>query len=217
MTYPDDALFGRLTLIRCPDCNEATLVTVLDNASRLKGWLKQASFNGYRTSAENRDGYNAALNLATRSCGWVALWGDNGVGKTHLLAATVNHCIARRVAGLYYTLPDLLDTLRAGFSDDSYAARMDRLQTVRVLAIDEIADCQRTNMTDWALEKMFQLLDSRYREIETKATIFASNLSPAVFTEEMHYLASRMSDDRGKIVLVGGGDVRPIRGEVRNG
>ncbi len=202
---PGHSKFG--ALIPCPDCHDANLSQRLAQASQLTGWLKRATLAGYRGNNGNTAALQAAVSFAQTPVGWLTLWGSYGPGKTHLLAAVVNHCAVNRVAACYYTLPDLLDKLREGYADDGFTGLYDRLVNVPVLAIDEV---DKVRLTDWAIEKIYQLVDARYRDLDTRGTLYAMNVDPDPGDSEMGYLYSRMRDRRCRVVEVAGGDARRI-------
>lgn len=202
---PGHPKFGQL--IPCPDCRDGTLSLRLQEASQLTGWLKDAGFGNYQRHNGNRAAWEAARSVAGNPRGWLTLWGSYGPGKTHLLAATVNACTQHRIAAIYYTLPDLLDKLRGSYGVDGFSGLFDKLVAVRVLALDEV---DKVRLTDWAIEKVYQLIDARYRELDRLATLFAMNIEPDPSEDVMGYLFSRMHDHRNQVVEVGGGDARPV-------
>ncbi len=173
----------------------------------MKGWLTDAGFDDYKRHKNNRAAWDAARSIAANPKGWLTLWGTYGPGKTHLLAATVNACTKHRIAAIYYTLPDLLDKLRGSYGVDGFSGLFDRLVAVRVLALDEV---DKVRLTDWAIEKVYQLIDARYRELDRLATLFAMNIEPDPSEDVMGYLFSRMHDYRNQVIEVGGGDARPM-------
>lgn len=205
---PGHPKFG--SLVKCPDCHESTLCERLAKLSQLRGWLKTSTLQGYKSNNGNTDALRASVSFAKNPIGWLTLWGTYGPGKTHLLAGVVNHCTASRVAAVYYTLPDLLDKLRDSYGEDSFSTLFDQLVAVPVLALDEV---DKARLTDWALEKVYQLVDARYRDLETKGSIFAMNLKPEPGDEAMGYLYSRMHDRRCQVIEVAGGDARPVKFE----
>ena len=194
-------------LIPCPDCHDGNLAVRLTGASQLKGWLRDATLNTYRTNRHNRAAFDATKAFVERRAGWLTLWGGYGTGKTHLLAAAVNLSTNNRVAAVYYTLPDLLDAMRAAYQDDSFDNLFSRLVRLPILALDEL---DKVRLTDWAREKLYQLFDARYRDLERLGTICATNTKPDPADTDMGYLYSRMTDRRSTIVEIGGGDVRPV-------
>lgn len=205
---PGHPKFG--ALVSCPDCHEATLSERLAASSQLTGWLKGVTLDSYRANNGNTDALRASVSFAKKPIGWLTLWGSYGPGKTHLMAAIVNHCTRNRLAGVYYTLPDLLDKLRDSYGADGFSALFDRLVKVPLLALDEV---DKARLTDWAQEKIYQLIDARYRDLDTRGTLFALNVQPEPTDEAIGYLFSRMHDRRNQVIEVAGGDVRPVEVE----
>ena len=103
--------------------------------------------------------------------------------------------------------------MREKFGDNAANAAETLIQdfrSVRVLAIDEI---DRVNMTPWATETMFRLLNGRYSAQDRMLTILATNKAPAELPEQLQYLSSRMQE--GIVVEISGVDVRPGVGALK--
>ena len=122
---------------------------------------------------------------------WILLSGSDGAGKTHLAVAAA---VARQEAGdevFFASVADLLDHLRAAFAPDSPITHDDllwRIKTVNLLVLDDMG-AERTS--DFAEEKLFQILDYRYAEqlpaiITTSHLDVTKQLRPRIF--------SRLSD-----------------------
>jgi DNA replication protein DnaC len=93
---------------------------------------------------------------------WLVLRGPYGVGKTHLAAAIANKVQQRGEAVRFEVVADLLDHLRGTFqpgSSVSFDQRFSELRRVRLLVLDDLGSHSSTN---WAQEKLFQLLNHRY-------------------------------------------------------
>jgi DNA replication protein DnaC len=202
---PSHEDFGRL--IPCPTCHARKTASRLVESSQLGGWLARASFGNYEVGEGNTDGYNAAWRFANKPVGWLTLWGSYGVGKTHLLASVANYLIERQIAVLYFTLPDLMDVLRRAIGDGDFDGTFYRAVNVPVLLVDEV---DKINKTDWTVEKVYELVDARYRALDSKGTAFAMNVEPKVTGDAWDYLYSRMRDRRNEVVKVGGGDMRGV-------
>jgi len=199
--------FGKLT--PCPTCHAPKLSSHLRSISQLDGWLGDASFDNFQLCAENCKAYEAALGFADKPIGWLTLWGTYGPGKTHLLAAITNRLTVEGRGAIYYTLPDLMDALRDSYKDD-FSGTFHRVANVPVLLIDEV---DKINPTLWAMEKVYQLFDARYRGLAQFGTVFAMNARPEIANDDTDYLISRMFDRRFAVVEVGGGDMRPVEVE----
>ncbi len=104
---------------------------------------------------------------------WLVLYGTKGWGKTHLAVAVVNTRIEEPEAGpipKFVSVPGLLNNLRQGFDDNSYADRLQSYFDAPMLILDDLGT---ENATSWAIEQLFMIVDFRYgRE---KATVITTN------------------------------------------
>lgn len=106
--------------------------------------------------------FNGAHNYAQQPDGWLLLEGPYGCGKTHLAAAVGHYRLERGDAVLFITTPDLLDHLRSAFSprsETTYDELFERVRETDVLILDDLGV---ENPSEWAKEKLFQLLNHRY-------------------------------------------------------
>jgi DNA replication protein DnaC len=104
---------------------------------------------------------------------WIVLEGSYGTGKTHLAAAIGNECLKRGEVVLFMTTPDLLDHLRSTYapnSDTGYDELFDRVRNAQMLILDDLGT---ENPSEWAKEKLFQLLNHRYSH--RLATVITTN------------------------------------------
>lgn len=158
--------------------------------------LKEASLLGERyknVSFENTDVYNEKYELIFRRCQkycevapqvlnrgvGIYLYGDTGVGKSHLTA-----CMANKLMDNYYTV------LFTNFSEISKKIRstygkrgggelefMERLADIDFLFIDDFGTEKVTKEDQdlWLQEKVFEVVNKRYNN--NKPIIFTSNYS----------------------------------------
>lgn len=112
--------------------------------------------------ASLRMAFNTAQQFAAQLEGWLLLEGPYGCGKTHLAAAIGNERLSRGDLVLFITVPDLLDHLRSTYGPSSevgYDEMFDRIRAAQLLILDDLG---AENPSQWAGEKLFQLLNYRY-------------------------------------------------------
>lgn len=133
------------------------------------------------------------------------LFGDPGVGKTHIAIATLQVYLDRG-SGLFYTMPQLAGQLRSLVKDDeALSALIDKAKTVGLLVIDDMG---AEKWTEYIGERMFELLNDRY--VNQRLTIITSNLS-------LDDLADKMTDQGPRLAsrIKGMCDVRLVTGYDR--
>lgn len=205
--------------MRCPTCMSGQVPGYLRRASGLSGWQAKATFGNYIETSTRTDQLQAAKDAVAQGFGWLTYWGGAGRGKTYLLAAIVNECLAARKPAVYVTAGQLLDHLREAYNPKvglGYSDAFNHWRECQVLAIDE-ADV--FHQTSWAEDKYRQLLDYRYNLAcnGESITVFAANPQPGgpEWPEELDWLASRMH--QFKVIEAQGGDIRPQLGKNAQG
>lgn len=155
-------------------------------------------------------GMQAVKDVLSRGCGWVTLWGGNGLAKSKLLKIAVASSLRANKRAAYVRMAEIMDNLRDAFRDGSpdgeSARRLNYWSEIPILAIDEIT---RENSTDWSEERKFLIMDRRYENacLGKSITILASQYNPADFAD---YFYSRIHDGRFSLVHLVGEDVRPL-------
>jgi chromosomal replication initiation ATPase DnaA len=141
---------------------------------------------------------------------WVFYSKAFGTGKTGILVAIVNACLDRGVPALYQSVPSMLDRLRSAYENESYEDLLETLKTIPVLALDEF---HRFKNTEWAQEKIFQIVDDRYMKWSSRLTLVATNNEMDCAEDDP--IVSRFRDSqRSHLIAVSGGDLRPIAKEI---
>ncbi|MCC6616992.1 MAG: ATP-binding protein [Anaerolineae bacterium] len=175
--HPD---FGKL--FRCPRNHGAVDEERLETLRKVGnlGVFADKSFENFtfdlpylngQQRASLRAAFEVAQAYARDPRGWLVLEGTYGCGKTHLAAAVANTRLNLDETVLLVTAPDLLDHLRTTYGPSSevgYDEMFDRLRNVPMLVLDDLGV---ENPSQWAQEKLFQLLNYRYnRQLPTIIT-----------------------------------------------
>lgn len=95
----------------------------------------------------------------------IALLGQPGSGKTHLLTAIANYLMVnKQVSVLYFPYVEGFDDLKDDF--EILEEKMNRMKKTDVLFIDDlfkpVGRSRRPRATEWQVEKMYALINYRY-------------------------------------------------------
>ena len=107
---------------------------------------------------------------------WLVLTGPAGSGRTRLAAELANRRLQQGRPALYFVAADLLDRLRAAYRRDAemtYPTLFEHAREAHFLIID---DLDMANPTEWAREKLFQLLNHR-RNAGLRTVLIAAHRS----------------------------------------
>lgn len=111
--------------------------------------------------------------------------GGSGVGKTFLACAAGLELIARGKRVKFASMLGILDEIKAGFRDET-----DPLPAYKRAPILILDDLGKGAQTDFALERLFALID--YRSAEMKPTIVTTQYMPSE-------LISRLASGKGDV------------------
>lgn len=212
-------LFGKA--IPCPTCEVPRLRRVrAERLRRLSGVpedLSRYTFANFyadraRCSAQGRKDMQAIVEDVARYAehpdGWLVLHGTFGSGKTHLAYAVVGRALEAGRGVYYASLPELLDTLKAGFEDDArmgYEERMRVMVETELLVLDDLGAQARTA---WSDEKLFEIVNYRYTRRLSLVVTTNLNLTDGGCPLEPRVL-SRLNDVRlSRVLLLPAGDYR---------
>lgn len=180
-----------------------------------------------RPNGKNREVLDAAKEMIREPRGWwLYLYGKAGNAKSDVLLAVTNETnAAGKGPALYVEFTRLLNWITEANSEKDYRskflagghgqeggmpesmgyiARLDRITSFPVIAIDEF---DKARMTDFREEFLFEFLSARWRQAvagET-ATLFASQTAPIDWPDPIR---SRIEDGRFKVVHNLAGDAR---------
>ncbi len=148
------------------------------------------------------DAKRRAQAYADEAQGWIVFSGPVGCGKTHLAAAIANQRLEQcGELAIFLTAPDLLDALRGALDqrgDNSFDDYFYRIRTAPLLVLDDLGV---ENPTNWAKEKLFQLLN--HRHADSRPTVITTNTD---ISELDPRIGSRMA--QGTVVNINAPDYR---------
>ena len=143
---------------------EMRRVEELRRLSLMDAKLRVADFSTYKVDSENEKAFKIANNyvnnfekMFTENQG-ILFYGKVGTGKSYTAAAIANELINRKKSVIMTSFIKLLQDMGNFNSDDGQY--INQLNSVRLLIIDDLG-AERS--TDFALEKVYNIVDSRYR------------------------------------------------------
>jgi len=203
----NDPRFGQIVPCACKakELEEKRNRALLERSNL--GALQSRTFASFFPQENQKLAYTRATEFAERPDGWLVLLGGVGTGKTHLAAAIGNRRLELGEPAIFIVVPDLLDHLRATFSPSNDTSFDDLFESVKTAPLLILDDLGTQTTTQWATEKLFQILNYRY--MNRLATVVTSNVP----LEELgDRLASRMADPELSIpVSIAGPDLRTGR------
>ena len=154
---------------------------------------RDVSFDSFRKTNDNAYNLKLCLRYANHFDEMLAknqgllFYGGVGTGKTFAAACIANHLLNQRIPVIMTSFVKLLESMQ-GFSEDD-SALIARLNRAKLLIIDDLG-AERS--TDYALEKVYDIVDSRYRA--KLPIILTTNLSMTELKESTDIRYTRIYD-----------------------
>lgn len=121
--------------------------------------------------------------------GWLTLFGNTGVGKTHLAIAIANTQLDMGNAVFFAFVPELLDYFRYTFDPRNRVTMESVLEGVKNTPLLILDDLGQEHSSPWAEEKLYQIFVHRHNNrLPTVVT------SMADFTQQTGPIGSRIQD-----------------------
>jgi DNA replication protein DnaC len=161
---------------------ELARIAKLKESSLMSSKLKDASFAAYTQRPENAKAYKIARNYCDKFYGTesepgmyernqgLLFYGPVGTGKSYTAACIANNLLNRGISVVMTSFVKILQAIQSGRMDESEYIHI--LNTARLLIIDDLGTERNT---DYALEKVYNIIDSRVRE--DKPLILTTNLT----------------------------------------
>ncbi len=171
----------------------------MERVDRLKkASLMDEKFRGARFSEFQVTKYNARnLKLCQRYVSGfdemmeknqgLIFWGDVGTGKSYAAACIANELLSKGIPVVMTSLVKILEIVQSG--DEKESNIISRLNSARLVIFDDLG-AERN--TDYALEKIYNIIDSRYRS--KKPMLLTTNLTIDEMKQETDRRYSRIYD-----------------------
>ena len=130
-----------------------------------------ANDKGYNPEISKAREYVAQWSEMKKSCIGLLLWGDVGTGKTFIAACIANALIEQGVPVLMTNFSKILNQLSAMFNED----RNKYIESMNGYSLLIIDDLGIERNSEFSLEQVFNVIDSRYRS--KKPLIVTTNLT----------------------------------------
>ncbi len=195
--------------------------------------LKFLSLLGERykfvTFENSKIGINPSFDIAFRRCkkyceiyektvkkGYgIYLFGDKGVGKTHITACMANYLLSRCVPVLFTNLFEISKAVKSTFNRESSETEqilIEKFSNIDILFFDDLGTeiFTKSSGETWLQGLLFDLINKRYNN--QKATIFSSNYSLNSLINErgiMEKTVDRISEmTNGAVMKITGSSLR---------
>ena len=124
-------------------------------------------FDNFEPNNSNQKVFNNLKNYSEKLLNGIEkkgliLVGNNGIGKTHLACSIANKLIENGTPVIYGTLINLLAELRNSYDTDNNISEMEIIKLYENVDLLIIDDLGKEKPSEWGLEKLFTIINSRY-------------------------------------------------------
>lgn len=222
-------------MCECEEKQEQIAKEKLENLDKMRKIekLKLLSLIGERykavTFSNSKTGINSSFDTAFNRCKkycelyektvkngcGIYLFGNKGVGKTHLTACMANFLLSKCVPVLFTNLFEISKAVKSTFNRESSQTEqilIQKFSNIDVLFFDDLGTeiFTKTSGETWLQGLLFDLINKRYNN--QKATIFSSNYSLNSLINErgiMEKTVDRISEmTSGAVIKIVGGSLR---------
>ncbi len=139
-------------------------ITRLKELSLMDAKFKNAVFENFKTNKENERNlqlckrYATAFDKMLEKAQGLLMWGDVGTGKSFAAACIANYLLEHKVPVVMTSFVKILEIIDKDRNEES--AIIARLDRAKLVIFDDLGT---ERSTDYAIEKVYNIIDSRYR------------------------------------------------------
>ena len=165
----------------------------LRNASLLDEKLRGATFDAFKVTKYNERNLKLCRRYAMKFDQMVEkdqgliFWGSVGTGKSFAAACIANYLLERKVPVVMTSFVELLEVFQSGRDEET--SILNRLGYAKLVIFDDLG---AERGTDYALEKVYNIVDSRYRK--SLPMILTTNLTIEEMKSEVDMRYRRIYD-----------------------
>ena len=165
----------------------------LRNASLLDEKLRGATFDAFKLTKYNERNLKLCRRYAMKFDQMVEkdqgliFWGSVGTGKSFAAACIANYLLERKVPVVMTSFVKLLEVFQSGRAEET--SILNRLGYAKLVIFDDLG---AERGTDYALEKVYNIVDSRYRK--SLPMILTTNLTIEEMKSEVDMRYRRIYD-----------------------
>lgn len=162
-------------------------------SSLMDAKLKAARLNGYQIDGDNQKIYNLAEKYVRRfdemyeKKQGLLFWGTVGTGKSYTAACIANELLDQMIPVVMTSFVKILQNIQGNLDEEEKI--MAGLNVAKLLIIDDLG-AERS--TDYALEKVYNIIDSRY--LSGKPLILTTNMTLKEMQETQDIRYKRIYD-----------------------
>lgn len=153
----------------------------LKQYSMMDAHFEQCRFENFKIDKYNEKLYKMALNYCERwpemkekNMGFL-FYGPPGTGKTYLAFCIANYLLERLVPVIAISSIGLLNRIKQTYSNYGKEAEAEIILSLKNASLLVLDDIGAENDTAWTKEKLYEIVDSRYRD--GKPMICTTNLT----------------------------------------
>lgn len=172
---------------------ERKLIDSLKQSSLMDEQFSIATFDRFEVDQTNDEAHKICLRYVenfdtmVQNNRGLLFWGSVGTGKSFAAACIANALLAKRVPVIMTSFVKILSLLQSREEQDIDVLR--RMEKAKLVIFDDLG---AERGTDYALEKVYEIVDGRYRQ--SLPMIFTTNLSLDQMKTEMDIRYNRIYD-----------------------